>query len=173
MNKILLFIGLPVIILLVMTGCLGVSHISASSGLDEGSLNKIPAGAKIIYVEKKNASISEFYEELISVLMSRGHRIMKEDKERHYVTTEGKDIGQSTLQRMTLFITEKNNSCILKITTEWKAGTEATAMASAMGGIPMQSEWSTASWEINRLGMAFAESLAIAKGIKDGIITYE
>jgi hypothetical protein len=173
MNKNLSLIGLPIIILFVMTSCLGISLISSSSGLDEGSLNKIPTGVKIIYVEKKNASISEYYEDVISILMSRGHRIMKEDKERHYVTTEGRDIGQSTLQRMTLFITEKNNSCILKITTEWKAGTEATAMASAMGGIPMQSEWSTASWEINRLGMAFAESLAIAKEIKEGIITYE
>lgn len=173
MNKIKLFIGLPIIALFVITGCLGVSQISASSGLGEGSLKGIPTGAKIIYVEKKNASINEYYEEVLSILMSRGHRIMKEDKERHYITTEGRDIGQSTLQRMTLFITEKNNSCILKITTEWKAGAEATAMASAMGGVSMQSEWATASWEINRLGMAFAESLAVAKEIKDGIITYE
>lgn len=46
-------------------------------------------------------------------------------------------------------------------------------MATAMSGIPMQSDWATASWEINRLGMAFAESLAIAKEIKEGTITFE
>jgi len=166
-------IYLPVITLFVMTSCMGVSHISSSSGLDESSLNQIPKGTKIIYVEKNNALIDEYYEDILNVLMSRGHRIMKEDKERHYVTTEGKDIGQSTLQRMTLFITQNKNNCILKITTEWKAGTEATAMATAMSGIPMQSDWAIATWEISRLGMAFAESLAIAKEIKEGIITFE
>lgn len=173
MKRLFSIICLPIITLFVMTSCMGVSHISSSSGLEENSLSQIPKGTKIIYVEKDNALINEYYEEILNILMSRGHRIMKEDKERHYVTTEGKDVGQSTLQRMTLFITKNNNNCILKITTEWKAGTEATIMATAMSGIPMQSDWATASWEINRLGMAFAESLAIAKEIKEGTITFE
>jgi hypothetical protein len=173
MKRFLLLVGFPMMILSVMTSCIGVSHISSTSGLDEESLKGIPPKAKVIYVERKDTSIDNYYEEVISILMSRGHRIMREDKERHYITTEGKDVGESTLQRMTLLITENNSICILKITTEWKAGAEAAGMASAMGGMSIQPEWATASWEINRLGIAFAESFAIAKAIKDGIILYE
>jgi hypothetical protein len=173
MNKKTSLISLPIIILLVITGCMGVSHISTSSGIDTGSLNQIPKGSKVIFAEKKDISINDYYEEVLKILMLRGHRILKEDKQRYYITTEGKDVGQSTLQRMTLFITSENNSCILKINTEWKGGTEAAAMATAMSGIPVHSDWAIASWEINRLGMAFAESLAIAKEINNAEIFFE
>ena len=159
--------------MMMMMGCLSVSHISATSGVKEDSLTNIPKGAKVVIVEKKNVSADSLYEELVTILLSRGHRLFKDDKERHYLTTEGKDVGQSTLQRMTVVVTGKENSSQLKITTEWKAGAEASMMATAMSGIPMQSEWAIAMWGISRLGIAFAESVAIANEIKNGHIFYE
>lgn len=169
-NKVLFVI--VTVITFMMTSCIGVSHISTTSGVDEESLNSVPVGARTILVEK-NVTADILYEEVFNILLSRGHRIMKDDKERHYITTEGKDVGQSTLQRMTLLIIENGNSSQLKITTEWKGGTDASMMASSMSGIAIQSDWAIATWEINRLGIAFAESIAIAKEIKNGNIKYE
>jgi hypothetical protein len=165
--------AMSILISSLMIGCISVSHISTTSGVKEEYLSNVPKGAEVVIVNKNNISADSLYEEVYTILLSRGHRILKDDKERHYITTEGKDVGQSTLQRMTLVITEKENSSQLRITTEWKGGTEASAMATAMSGIPIQSDWSLAKWEINRLGIAFAESVAIANEIKDGKISYE
>jgi predicted transcriptional regulator len=173
MKKLTIFLRVFTLIAFLTTGCISVSHISTTSGVKEDYLTNIPKGAKIVLVEKKNVSADNLYEELITILLSRGHRIIKDDKERHYITTEGKDIGQSTLQRMTLVILEKENSSQLKITTEWKGGTEASMMATAMSGIPIQADWAIAKWEINRLGIAFAESVAIANEIENGHVSYE
>jgi hypothetical protein len=156
-----------------LTGCISVSYISTSSGVNEDLLSNIPTGAKIIIVDKMNVSADSLSEELVTILISRGQRIFKDDKARHYLTTEGKDIGQSTLQRITINVIEKGNNSQLRINTEWKAGTEATAMATAMSGIPMQSDWQISKWEKSRSGIAFAESEAIANEIKNGIISYD
>lgn len=172
MKKHELLFGLT-IVSVIMTSCIAISNISTISGVPEASLQNIPKGANIIIIDVPGSSIDDLYEEVISILLSRGHRISKEDKERHYINTEGKDVGQSTLQRMTLVFTEVESKSRLKITTEWKGGTEATTMATAMSGIPIQSDWAAARWEIDRRGIAFAESVAIAKEISNEIITYE
>jgi hypothetical protein len=167
------YFATSILISSLMISCISVSHISTTSGVKEDYLSDIPKEAKVVIIDKNNISADSLYEEVYTVLLSRGHRILKDDKERHYITTEGKDVGQSTLQRMTVVITENENSSKLKITTEWKGGTEASAMATAMSGIPIQSDWALAKWEINRLGIAFAESVAIANEIKGGNISYE
>ena len=123
-------------------------------------------------MDKNNISADSLYEEIFTILISRGHRIIKDDKGRHYLVTEGKDVGQSTLQRMTLVITEIANNSKLKITTEWKAGAEAQNSSTAITGIPVQSSWAIARWGIDRPGIAFAESVAIANEIENGIISF-
>lgn len=156
-----------------LLGCISVSHISVTSGVPMDNLREIPIGSRTVFVDKTNISADKLYEEVYTILLSRGHRILKDDKERLYITTEGKDVGQSTLQRMTIVITEQDSNSQLKITTEWKGGTEASAAASAMSGVAVHSNWAMAKWEINRLGIAFAESVAIAKEIKNGIISFD
>lgn len=173
MKAIKILIPLLSISTFFFSGCIGISHISESSGVEEKSLRNIPQKAKTIIVEKANVSADEIYEEVIGILMSRGHRIMREDKQRYYITTEGKDVGQSTLQRMVLTINKLEDYAQLKIITEWKGGTDASIMASSMSGIPVISDWAIASWEINRAGIAFSESYAIAKQIRVGNIRFE
>lgn len=97
----------------------------------------------------------------------------KDDKQRHYITAEGKDIGTSTTQRMTIVVTQKDNNSQVKIASEWKAGTVATITAIAASGIPFTTDWMTTKWEIDRLGVAFAECVKIASQIKNGNISYE
>ena len=165
--------AISTLILFSMMGCISVSNITTTSGVEESLLSNIPEESKLIIVDKKNISADSLYEEIYTILLSRGHRISKDDKSRHYITTEGKGVGQSTIQRMTVVVTENGNDSKMKITTEWKAGTEATATASSMSGMAIQSEWGPAKWEVNRLGIAFAESVAIASKIKNGNISYQ
>lgn len=173
MKAIKFFIPLFIIFSFFLSGCIGLSDIADVSGVEEQSLRDIPPKAEAIIVEKSDVSADAFYEEVIDILLSRGHRILREDKQRHYLTTEGKDVGQSTLQRMVLTISKAGDSVELKILTEWKGGTEASIMASSMSGIPVVSEWATASWELNRPGIAFSESYAVATQIRNGIIKFE
>ena len=42
-----------------------------------------------------------------------------------------------------------------------------------MSGINVYSDWAIAKWEISRLGISFAESVAIACEINGEEITYE
>lgn len=169
-NAILIFM---IIIILLLSGCIGISTISKTSGINIGQLNSIPAKSKIVLVSKANTSADSLYDELFSILLSRSHRIYKDDKTRHYITTEGKDVGESTLQRMTIVITETESSSRAKITTEWKAGADAAALGSAISGIAYQAGWAQVYWEASRLGIAFAESVAIAIEIKEGKVSYE
>lgn len=162
-----------IFIILIVNSCGSVSQISQTSGLSIARLNTIPSDANIVKVYKEDISAIDFYDEVFNILLSRGHRISKDDAERLYITTEGKDVGESTLQRMNLLINEVENGSQLVITTEWRAGTQASAMAVAISGLPVQSQWEEASWEISRLGVAFAESVAIAVSIENGIISYD
>lgn len=153
-------------------GCVSVQNIASISNLPEETLSTIPKGAKSVVIRQNNSTADMLYEEIFAILLDRGHRILKDDKERHYITTEGKDVGESTLQRMTIVIKKQPSYIQAKITTDWKPGTEAAAMATAMSGLTMQIEWSEALWESNRLGIAFAESVAVASDVEQADIFY-
>lgn len=155
-------------VLFLLTSCLSMSHITTTSGLDESSLKDIPKEAKVVVVQK-NIPVDKLYEEVYTVLLTRNHRIAKDDKKRHYITTEGKDVGQDTYQRVIVAIIEKGNTSTMRITTEWKASSNMAQIA----GMTLSQDWATAKWEVSRLGLAFAESVAIAREIKGGRISYE
>lgn len=151
----------------LLTSCIGTSSITKNSGLNESDLAQIPKGAKEILINGDNRE--QMYNRIVDVLLERGHRIMKEDKERFYITTEGKDIGESTIQRMTIFVNSENQA---SIKTEWMPGAEATTAASAFSGINVVPQWSAVIYAEDRNGVAFAESVVIAKKV-GGYITYK
>lgn len=168
MKKILLLS----VLLILLTGCISTSHIAQTSGLSEVELKMIPKGAKEVILQK-DVTASELYEEIYSSLLLRGHRIAKDDKERHYIMTEGKDVGQSTLHRLTVLVTENEGKSSATIRTEWKPGTDAVMGASIATGVGISADWSQSEWTTDRLGLAFAESVAVANGVKDGKITFK
>ncbi|HBG42052.1 MAG TPA: hypothetical protein DDW85_11690 [Porphyromonadaceae bacterium] len=155
-----------------MLGCISTSHIAQTSGLSELKLKSIPDGAKEVIIIK-NIPADDLYEEIMYTLITRGHRISKGDKEMKYVVTEGKDVGQSTLQRLTAFVTEKEGVSTAVIKSEWKAGTEASMGASMFAGFGISVDWAKAEWKTGRPGIAFAESVAIANEIKDSEVTFK
>lgn len=161
---------LPIIFCL---SCVGTSSITGTSGLSQAELSAIPKGATEVIIHGQDRN--ELYERIVNTLIQRGHRINREDKDRFYLTTEGKDVGESTLQRMTIVVSERDfclGDCAeAVIRTEWMPGMQANTMATAFSGLDVTSTWETAKYEVSRLGIAFAESVAVAKAT-GGVISY-
>lgn len=147
--------------------CVGTSSITGTSGLSQAELSAIPKGATEVIIHGQDRH--ELYERIVNTLIQRGHRINREDKDRFYLTTEGKDVGESTLQRMTIVVSENAEATIR---TEWMPGMQANTMATAFSGLDVDSAWETAKYEVSRLGIAFAESVAVAKAT-GGVISYK
>jgi hypothetical protein len=158
-------------ILILSNSCISKFLIVETSGLSKDEINSIPKGTSTVFV-KKQISPDNLYEESAMVLVSRGHRIEKEDKDRLYIATEGKDVGESTQQRMFISITEKNGTSTAKILTEWNGGAEAQWMATIMAGTAYYGAWQPAKFETGRPSIAIAESVVIAK-LLNGSISYE
>lgn len=156
--------SIPFVLLIFFSSCIGLSHIAQTSGLNEDDLSLIPKDASEVIIEKDIPAL-EMYNEIYSSLLLRGHRIDKDDKERYYITTEGKDVGQSTLQRSTIVINENNGTSKAIIRSEWKPGTTATMGTSMFAGIALSTDWEQAKWETGRPGIAFAEGYSIAKSV--------
>lgn len=147
--------------------CVGTSSITGTSGLSQAELSAIPKGATEVIIHGQDRH--KLYERIVNILIQRGHRINREDKDRFYLTTEGKDVGESTLQRMTIVVSEDAEATIR---TEWMPGMQANTMATAFSGLDVTSTWETAKYEVSRLGIAFAESVAVAKAT-GGVISYK
>ena len=86
--KLTILLATLLLLLSAITSCGSVIDIAATSGLNQHYLDQIPQGVSVVYVNKKNVSTDSIFEEVFKVLLSRGHRISKEDKARRYITTE-------------------------------------------------------------------------------------
>lgn len=151
----------------LFAGCIGTGTIVGTSGLSQSELASIPHRATEVIVTGQDRA--QLYDRIVDALIQRGHRIGHEDKERFYLTTEGKDVGQSTLQRMSIVVNDKAEAVIK---TEWMPGMFATMIATGASGLDVDGSWEVAKYEGSRLGIAFAESVAVAKAT-GGVISYK
>jgi hypothetical protein len=165
---------LAVIILSVffIAGCKSVSSVSETGDLKADYLKKIPHLANRIYVKEQGVSADKMCDELLNILASRNHMTVMVDRERHYITTDTKDVGNSTLQRMIISIKENGEDSEMEIITQWRSGSKAVGFAYPVAGYSLQEDWAHTQWEKNRLGIALAESAAIANEFKDGAVSY-
>lgn len=155
------------------SSCIGTQHLQQTSGLTEAITREIPVNANTVTVTQSQTTPYQLYEYLIQTAISRGHRIDHEDKERYYFTTQGKDVGNSTLQRMTVSVMKISESVSeATINTEWMGGTFVNSMYSGMMGASVDQEWETAYWMKGRPGIAFAESVSVAWKIPRGKVNY-
>lgn len=164
---------LSMLCIFLMVRCQSTSKIVATNSMNSDFVKEIPHLANRIYVTKQGISPDNMLEELRNILLSRGHVIVIYDKSKHYIVTDTKDVGNSTLQRMTFAIKQNNGDSQLKITTEWKSGSKAKGFVFPVSGYCLQQDWAPARWEKNRLGIAFAESAVIAHQFKDGLVTFD
>lgn len=159
-------------LLLFNTSCLTTKVIESTSGISSTDLQKIPSNSSVILV-KSSKPASVLFDEIATILLQNGHRIQNENQSRLYINTEGKDVGQSTLQRMTINVEEVEGGALGRIASEWKPGTTAGAMGSSIAGVDLTYEWETASWQEDRLGIAFAEGYKIALALSDVELSFE
>jgi len=166
---------LVVITLLVflMAGCHCTSEVAKTSDPKTDYLKKIPHLANRIYVTKPDVTADNLCDELLNILATRNHMTVVVDKEKHSIITETKDVGHSTLQRMRFDIRDNGNGAQIMITTEWRSGSKAVGFAFPVAGFSLQENWAPTQWEKNRLGLAFAESAAVANDFKNSNVTYD
>jgi hypothetical protein len=150
---------------LYFSSCIGTTTVTQTSGLSHAELASIPKGSKEIIILEHEDDLT-LYDKIIDALLQRGHRIIKDDKEKLYILTEGKDVGQSTLQRMTIVIKFHEAS----IKTEWMPGQDASMGATAFSGINFTPSWSIAEFTTGRPAIAFAEAVAISKAVGGKIL---
>lgn len=153
-------------------GCITPYKVQSSSDNTDAIFRDIPANASIVTTQSPIAGV-DLYEALINVCLSRGHRIEKEDEKRLYFTTSGKDVGMSTLQRMNITVRSISDSLSqATIHTEWKGGTDVSAMASGMMGAHVDLEWEEAYGKKGRPGVAFGESVSVAWKVPYAKVSY-
>jgi hypothetical protein len=166
------FLTVIILSVFLITGCKSVSKVSGTGDLKADYLKKIPHLANRIYVNEQGVSADKMCDELLDILASKNHMTVLVDRERHYITTETKDVGHSTLQRMIISIKETGNDSQMEIITQWRSGSKAVGFAYPVASYSLQEDWANTQWEKNRLGIALAESAAIANEFKDGSVSY-
>lgn len=158
---------------LLMTGCHSISKVSESGDLKAEISKKVPHLSNRIYVTQQGVSADKAFDELLDILVLTNHLTLLTDRERHIVVTDTKDVGHSTLQRMTFVIEEKGNDAQIKITTQWRSGANAVGFAFPVAGYSLQENWAPTQWEKNRLGIAILESNSIANKFDKAIVSYQ
>jgi hypothetical protein len=157
---------------LLMTGCY-TSRVARPGNLKADLSKKIPHLSNRIYVTQQGITADQAFDELLDILVMTNNLTLVVDKEKHMVMTDTKDVGHSTLQRMTFVIEEKGNDAQVKITTQWRSGANAVGFAFPIAGYSLQEDWAATQWEKNRLGIAMAESNNIANKFDKAIVSYE
>ncbi len=157
---------------LLMTGCQTTSRVAHPGSLKAEISRKIPHLSNRIYVTMQDVSADQAFDELLNILAMSNHLTLVTDREKHIVLTDTKDVGHSTLQRMAFVIEEKGSDAQIKITTQWRSGANAVGFTFPVAGYSLQENWAKTQWEKNRLGIAMAESNAIANQFDKGIVAY-
>lgn len=129
----------------------------------------IPTGSQIIEI-KTETEPKEIYKTVYSLLIENGFRVDKENADMLTLSTEGKDLGQSTFGRIYITIKKDNNGSLLTLRPDWKPGAEAQMMASAMTNLNVYTEWTPAKWGVSgRPELVFSYFVSFAKKISNSI----
>jgi hypothetical protein len=150
-------------------GCITTQKIASHTSLKIEELRRIPKGTSTI-LATSNQSADSTFQTIKSILFQRGHRIQNVDKKMRYISTEGHEIGYSTLQRMTINVNKQANGCSVDIRTEWKPGAGAPGAAESSA---QENEWQKAYWSSGRPNVALAESYAICNNLKTQKISFK
>jgi len=141
----------------VLGGC-----VTASSLLTPEERDIIPKGAtKVIAVTDKQGG--ELFDFMYSTLIEDGFRIDESNKDQGYISTQGKEIEQETMIRLSVVLVDSTAT----FTGQWNVTASMQAGLSAGWGATA-SGWSDASWgDSGRPSLAFAYMFKYAEKIGD------
>jgi hypothetical protein len=151
--------------------CASTLDLAKAVNTDEAFLKAIPKNSNYVILSKECSAL-ELFNEIEDILLNRSHRILNSNKEKFYINTDSKDLGFSTNHRVNITITNENNFSKAKFYTEWMPGTEATMITNAFSGLNFTPQWTKAKAGNDRPGLAFAESAAIAKSVKNSTLQF-
>ena len=164
MKKVLIFV-----IILLITSCAASKNMLII--IPQDTLDEIPMNTTKVIVTN-DQSLIENYNKSYQVLLINDYRIENDNKEMGYISASKMDIGDTNVR---LNVVCNNNQ--IAVTSEWKAGTNSEIWATAVSGIPVDSDWNNAVWtkQYNKPNVAFAKAVQFAKemGTKISYITPE
>lgn len=129
--------------LFYLTLAIFLTSCASTQILTENELAEIPKKSTIIkgYFYDRSLSNDSIYEILIENLLEEGFRIEKDDKQHHYILTDGKQILTYDA-KVRITFTIKDNHIIAR--PEWMGGASNQAAQMAMVGFKTDLTWSTA-----------------------------
>ena len=153
--------GIFIALIIVLGSC-----VTSASLLTKEEQSAIPKGAtKVIAVTDKQGG--ELFDFIYSTLIEDGFRIDESNKDRGYISTQGKEIEQETMIRLSVVIIDSTVS----FTGQWNvtAAMQAGLNAGFGGG---GSGWSGVKWgDAGRPSLAFGYMYKYAERI--GSVTTE
>lgn len=153
------------LILLLISILFASCSPSYQSILPKETQSLIPPNANKVILYSDFSSDSLFNEAL-NVLINENIRIVNENKELGYISTEGKHIGEGTLLRMNIRITKIKDVSTLSSSSEWMADAETMSTVNAIFGTSLQQEWKPASREdIGKTDYAYEKMIEIIQKI--------
>lgn len=132
--------------------------------ISEDTADKIPLTANKILIED-SLSLIENYQKSYKTLLSQNYRIDSDNKEMGYILASKKDIGDTEV-RLNIVCEDKS----IKVTCEWRAGTQTALMMNAMSGLMVPTlSWENAQWnkQSDKPTVAFANAVKFAKIISN------
>ena len=147
--------GFYVVIVFVLTGC-----VSANSLLSPEERGDIPKDAtKVIAVSTLHGA--DLFDHVYNTLITDGFRIDESNKDQGYISTQGKEIEQETMIRLSVVMVDST----VRFTGQWNVtASMQTGLSAGLGATGFG--WSEARWgDAGRPSLAFAYMYKYAKRI--------
>lgn len=164
MKKHILFLVLSILVI----GC----SPSYQSILPKETQLLIPTGANKVILYS-NVPSDSLFNEVLNTLINENIRIVNENKDIGYISTEGKHVGGGTLLRMNIRIYKNSNISNLSSSAEWMADAETMSTVNAVFGTNLQQEWKPASREnVGKPDYAYEKMIEIIEKIPHSKIDF-
>ncbi|MCC5917232.1 MAG: hypothetical protein JJU02_07875 [Cryomorphaceae bacterium] len=151
--------------LLFFQACINYEKVAGNTDLHSEQLMKIPFGAAFVVIDKENTSAENLYKEILERLTHTEHPIEMYNHEYYMVTTRGKEIRANRLdQRMEIRVRKTAFGARAVFETFHRQKISSTQRTSGM--------WAENQWDNLPTNLAFAETVSVADGIFNGIISY-
>jgi hypothetical protein len=133
--------------------------------IPEGTANEIPLNAKKVIIKNDN-TLEDNYNKSYKVLLSQDYMIEKDNKDMGYISASKKDFGDTYVR---LNVTCSNGS--IAVTSQWKAGSQTSIMASALTGMTVNYDWENAQWNkrADKPSIAFAKAVIFSKELSNNL----